>query len=266
MLSGAFPTPVPTGSTRTLHLPFTVAGLRRLYASEHHARTSAGSSARQPDPLLPNWRHPPVSYTGRAGSVVVFGTDVVRPCGRVGARRAGTHLRVALRPTSRPSWASWWASAHPMWAADRGGRCRGAPFGVVLFNDWSARDIQAQSTSTGPAPANLRLDDLKRGSPAGRTDAAPADNSPQDPAVLLPPGVCRRRPWLDIDLEVELTHGGQPAVRLDVLVVRPDAGLHSPSTARRPAPVTCSPPAPASGPAATRSGPHRARQASRRRR
>ncbi len=66
----------------TLHLPFEVADYVDFYASEHHA-TNVGKLFRPgSDPLTPNWKHLPIGYHGRAGSVVVSGTPVVRPCGQ----------------------------------------------------------------------------------------------------------------------------------------------------------------------------------------
>jgi fumarylacetoacetase len=131
--------------TAVLHLPFVVGDYVDFYASEHHA-TNLGRLLRpgQP-PLAPNWRHQPVGYHGRAGTVVVSGTPVVRPRG---PRRAGDG--VAFGPTERldveveVGFVVGVASA------------RGMPvpvsafadhvFGVVLVNDWSARDIQAWET------------------------------------------------------------------------------------------------------------------------
>src|SRR5690606_15005303 len=63
-------------------LPFEVADYVDFYSSEHHA-TNAGRIFRPDGPPLPeNWRHLPVGYHGRAGTVVVSGTPVVRPCGQ----------------------------------------------------------------------------------------------------------------------------------------------------------------------------------------
>ena len=66
-------------TTSTLHLPVEVADYVDFYASLEHA-TNVGRIFR-PDgeALLPNWRHLPVGYHGRAGTVVASGTDVVRP-------------------------------------------------------------------------------------------------------------------------------------------------------------------------------------------
>jgi fumarylacetoacetase len=65
----------------TLHLPFEVADYVDFYASEQHATNLGRMFRPDGDALLPNWKHLPVGYHGRAGTVVLSGTDVVRPCG-----------------------------------------------------------------------------------------------------------------------------------------------------------------------------------------
>ena len=67
----------------TLRLPVEVADYVDFYASEYHA-ANLGRLFRPgiPDPLTPNWKHLPIGYHGRAGSIVVSGTDIVRPAGQ----------------------------------------------------------------------------------------------------------------------------------------------------------------------------------------
>ena len=65
-----------------LHLPWTVRDYVDFYASEHHAATVGRIFRPDAEPLYPNWRHLPVGYHGRGGSVVVSGTPVRRPCGQ----------------------------------------------------------------------------------------------------------------------------------------------------------------------------------------
>ncbi|CAM5701936.1 fumarylacetoacetase OS=Streptomyces aurantiogriseus OX=66870 GN=GCM10010251_63400 PE=4 SV=1 [Streptomyces aurantiogriseus] len=132
-------------SSVTLHLPFEVADYVDFYASEHHAR-NAGAIFRPDatDTLLPNWKHLPIGYHGRAGTVVVSGTDVVRPSGQ---RKAPTDPAPVFGPSTRldieaevgfvvgvPS-----QQGRPVPLAD----FRDHVFGLCLLNDWSARDIQA---------------------------------------------------------------------------------------------------------------------------
>src|SRR5258708_2601147 len=65
-----------------LHLPFDVADYVDVYASEHHARNLGRLFRPGSEPLTPNWRHLPIGYHGRAGTVVVSGAPVVRPLGQ----------------------------------------------------------------------------------------------------------------------------------------------------------------------------------------
>ncbi|RKT11587.1 fumarylacetoacetate hydrolase [Streptomyces sp. 1114.5] len=127
-----------------LHLPFEVADYVDFYASEHHA-TNLGRIFRPgSEPLTPNWKHLPIGYHGRAGTVVVSGTPVVRPYGQ---RKAPTDPAPGFGPSRRldieaevgfvvgtPS-----ELGKPVVLDD----FREHVFGVCLLNDWSARDIQA---------------------------------------------------------------------------------------------------------------------------
>jgi hypothetical protein len=127
----------------TLHLPFEVADYVDFYASEHHA-TNVGRIFRPDgDALTPNWKHLPIGYHGRAGTVVVSGTDVVRPSGqrlppgeapRLRAEPAARHRGRARLRRRRPS-----ALGSVPVGEVRGARLRRGAW----LNDWSARDIQA---------------------------------------------------------------------------------------------------------------------------
>ncbi|WP_369145882.1 fumarylacetoacetase [Streptomyces sp. R44] len=128
----------------TLHLPYEVADYVDFYASEHHA-TNVGKIFRPDgDALTPNWKHLPIGYHGRAGTVVVSGTDVVRPSGQ---RKAPSDPAPVFGPSVKldieaevgflvgaPS-----ELGKPVPLAD----FREHVFGLTLLNDWSARDVQA---------------------------------------------------------------------------------------------------------------------------
>ena len=127
-----------------VHLPFAVADYVDFYSSLEHATNLGRLFRPDADPLLPNWRHLPVGYHGRAGTVVVSGTPVARPCGQAKApedeapcfgpsRRLDIELELGfvVGVGSR--------LGEPVPAA----AFRDHVFGVVLVNDWSARDIQA---------------------------------------------------------------------------------------------------------------------------
>ena len=188
-----------------LRLPFGVADYVDFYSSLQHA-TNLGRLLRPgSEPLLPNWRHLPVGYHGRAGTVVVSGTDVRRPHGQrkppdaeAPVHGPSTRLDIELElgvVIGAPS-----ALGEPVPVA----RALDHVFGLVLVNDWSARDLQAWeyqplgpflgksfATSIGAwvTPLAAVLD---------RRVAAPAQ-APEPLAYL------REEPWaLDVALEVEL--------------------------------------------------------------
>ncbi|MBW8701612.1 Ureidoglycolate lyase [Streptomyces sp. MBT84] len=129
----------------TLHLPFAVADYVDFYSSENHSR-NVGQIFRPDaaDSLTPNWKHLPIGYHGRAGTVVVSGTDVVRPRGQ---RKAPTDPGPVFGPSVRldieaevgfvVGAPSQLGESVPLSAF------RDHVFGLCLLNDWSARDIQA---------------------------------------------------------------------------------------------------------------------------
>ncbi len=129
----------------TLHLPFEVADYVDFYCSIQHA-TNVGKIFR-PDgeALLPNWRHLPVGYHGRAGTVVVSGTPIRRPTGQ--GRPSGDGDRPAFGPSRRldievelgfvVGTPTELGTSVPTTAFAE------HVFGVLPLNDWSARDIQA---------------------------------------------------------------------------------------------------------------------------
>ena len=135
-----------------LHLPFAVADYVDFYASEHHASNVGRIFRPGSEPLTPNWRHLPIGYHGRSGTVVVSGTPVRRPYGQV-------------RPTGDGG-PGFGPSARLDFEAELGfvvgfesitgepvpiGRFSEHVFGVCLVNDWSARDLQAwESAPLGP--------------------------------------------------------------------------------------------------------------------
>ncbi len=131
-------------SEAVMHMPFTVAEFTDFYSSKHHA-TNVGTMFRGADKALPdNWLHMPVGYNGRASSVVLSGTDIVRPNGQ--RKPKGAEIPV-FGPTRRLD------IELELGAIVGTGSQLGRPvsvaqaddmiFGYVLLNDWSARDIQA---------------------------------------------------------------------------------------------------------------------------
>ena len=132
----------PVGGV-TLHLPVEVADYVDFYASEHHASNLGRLFRPDAAPLMPNWKHLPVGYHGRAGTVVVSGTDIVRPVRPAqGARRTAPGFGPPGGSTSRRNSASSSASAPPS-AARSAAPTSPSTCSARLVNDWSARDIQA---------------------------------------------------------------------------------------------------------------------------
>lgn len=126
-----------------MHMPVFVRDYTDFYASEDHAR-NIGTMFRDPDnALLPNWKHLPVGYHGRASSIVVSGTPVKRPSGQ-------TRPNAEEPPVYGPS--RLLDFELEMGIVVGKGNDMGSPvpvkdaqdhiFGMLIFNDWSARDIQ----------------------------------------------------------------------------------------------------------------------------
>jgi len=194
----------PSGAV-TLHLPFEVADYVDFYASEHHA-SNLGRLFRpdSPDPLTPNWKHLPIGYHGRSASIVVSGTDIVRPAGQ---RKGPLDEAPVFGPSTRLDIEAEIGfvvgTGNPMGEPLPVEQAEGHIFGVVLFNDWSARDIQAwEYVPLGP---NLGKSFASTVSPwvvpLLALDAARVDTPVQEPAVL--PYLALEHTWgLDIDLEV----------------------------------------------------------------
>ena len=125
-----------------LLLPFTVADYVDFYASEHHASNVGKMFRPDSEPLTPNWKHLPIGYHGRSGTVVVSGTDVVRP---TGLRK--TPDGIVDGPSIRLDIEAELGFVVGV-GSDRGTpvplrEAAGHIFGITLLNDWSARDIQA---------------------------------------------------------------------------------------------------------------------------
>lgn len=126
-----------------MHLPFRIGDYTDFYVGIHHA-TNIGKLFRPDNPLLPNYKHVPIGYHGRASSVRVSGTPVMRPSGQL---KAPDSDAPRFAPSARLDYelelGAWIAGDNALGEAvpladawDRIG-------GLGLLNDWSARDIQA---------------------------------------------------------------------------------------------------------------------------
>jgi len=193
---------VPVDQVQVL-LPFEVADYVDFYCSLHHASNVGRIFRPDGEPLTPNWRHLPVGYHGRAGTVVVSGTDVRRPCGQRPSSEGPTYgpsRRLDLEaevgfvvgaPTALGSRVATGSLAEHV-------------FGVTLLN-WSARDVQAweyvplgpflgKSFATSVSGWVTPLDALA----AAWTDLPGQDPAPLDYLAVDGPA------GLDLDLEVLL--------------------------------------------------------------
>lgn len=187
----------------SLHLPFEVADYVDFYASEHHATNLGRLFRPNSEPLTPNWKHLPIGYHGRAGTVVVSGTDIVRPCGQRkfpdrDAPEFGPSQRLDIE--AEMGFVVGVPAEQPISPDDFAEHV----FGAVIVNDWSARDLQAweyiplgpflgKSFATSISPWVVPLLAL---------EDARIDTPRQDPQPL--PYLRESRSWaLDIDLTVE---------------------------------------------------------------
>lgn len=169
-------------STLEVLLPIDPGDFVDFYASLEHA-TSVGRRFRPDDPLPASWRHLPAGYHGRAGSVVVSGTPVLRPDGLRGPGDFGPERELDYE-------------------VELGVVCgEHDPFGVVLLNDWSAREIQRfEYVPLGPLNGKAFATSI---SPwVVPLEALPLVDAPvQDPAPAEHLGF--DGPWaLDVELEV----------------------------------------------------------------
>lgn len=121
----------------TLFLPTAVGDYTDFYASIHHA-TNVGALFRPDSPLLPNYKHVPIGYHGRASSLVVSGTPVRRPHGQLGAGAFGPTRELDYEVEVGAVLGPGTALGEPVPVADARARVAGA----CLVNDWSARDVQ----------------------------------------------------------------------------------------------------------------------------
>ena len=125
-------------------LPAQIGDYTDFYSSKNHAY-NVGCIIRGPENALqPNWTRLPVGYHGRASSVNVSGTDVIRPRGQVKAKDATEPSFVATqRMDFEIEMGAFFGGpgneqGHPIKCANAEERI----FGLVLLNDWSARDVQ----------------------------------------------------------------------------------------------------------------------------
>jgi fumarylacetoacetase len=125
-----------------LVLPVAVPDYTDFYAGVYHA-ANVGAMFRPDNPLLPNYKHVPIGYHGRASSVVVSGTEVVRPWGQQAPEGGGPPV---FAPTRMLDYelevGAIIGRGNPLGSVVPVGEALGRVLGLCLVNDWSARDIQ----------------------------------------------------------------------------------------------------------------------------
>ena len=190
-----------------MHLPVEVADYVDFYSSQHHAENLGRMFRPDSAPLTPNWKHLPIGYHGRAGTVQVSGTPVTRPSGQ---RKAPADDAPTFGPSQRLD------------IEAEVGFVVGAPsalgepvplrafadhvFGVCLVNDWSARDLQAwEYVPLGPFLGKSFLTSVSPWVvPLAALEQARVTAPRRDPQPL-PYLDDTDEPWgLDITLEVRL--------------------------------------------------------------
>ncbi|VVD65217.1 fumarylacetoacetase [Pandoraea soli] len=194
----------------TLHLPVQVPGYTDFYSSREHA-TNVGSMFRDPaNALLPNWLEIPIGYNGRASSVVVSGTPIHRPNGQIKLPDAPRPIFDACRKLDFELETGFIVgrdtSLGDSLSVDA---AEAAIFGMVLLNDWSARDLQqweyvplgpfnAKSFGTSISPWVVTMEALEPFRVAG------PEQNPQPVSYLQQQG----KHAFDIALEVLLQADG----------------------------------------------------------
>jgi fumarylacetoacetase len=200
----------------TMHLAIDVADYVDFYASEHHARNVGMVFRPENAALPPNWKHLPIGYHGRAGTVVVSGTDIVRPTGQ---RKGPSDPAPVFGPSTRLDIEAELGyvvgGATELGARVGVGEAADHLFGVVLLNDWSARDIQAwEYVPLGPFLGKSFATTVSAWvTPLAALDAAKVPLPGQDPQ-LLPylRGTTEQVFGLDVRYEVRIN---------DTVVARP---------------------------------------------
>lgn len=132
--------------------PVDISNYTDFYASIHHA-TRVGSLFRPDNPLLPNYKHIPIGYHGRASSIIPSGTPIRRPWGQ--SRSTAAPAPPTFSPTAALDYelelALYIGQSNPLGTPIPIDRAADHIFGLSLLNDWSARDLQSwESQPLGP--------------------------------------------------------------------------------------------------------------------
>lgn len=193
-----------------MHLPIKVGDYTDFYSSEEHA-TNVGTMFRDPkNALLPNWKHLPVAYHGRASSIIPSGQPIIRPKGQM---LPADSDQPVFGPCKLLDFELEMAfvtyDGKPLGESISTTEAEDYIFGMVIFNDWSARDIQKwEYVPLGPFLAKNFASSI---SPwvvtMAALDAFRTEGPTQDPEVL-PYLKYEGKKNYDIDLEVYIKPDG----------------------------------------------------------
>ena len=197
----------------TLHMPVEVGDYVDFYTSLEHAGNVGRIFRPGQEPLHPNWRHLPVAYHGRAGTVVASGTEIVRPSGQL---KAAEQDEPTYGPSARLDIEAELGFVLGT-STELGERISvdafsDHVFGLVGLNDWSARDIQAwEYVPLGPFLGKSFATSISHWvTPIEALDAAWVDLPGQDPEPLP---YLRGSAARGLDIEVEVVLNGQVVSR-----------------------------------------------------
>lgn len=203
---------VPEMNAAELLVPAAIGDFTDFFSSLHHA-ANAGRLFRPDRPLLPNYKHVPIAYHGRASSVVVSGTSIRRPSGQTLADDASQPVFGPTRALDYEAELGFFVGQGNELGVSRSiSDAEDGLFGMCLLNDWSARDVQkweaqplgpflAKSFATSISPWIVTFDAL-----APFRVAAPArpQGDPQ-PLAYLDHGQASDRAGIDINIDAFLS-------------------------------------------------------------
>ncbi|HUB52458.1 MAG TPA: fumarylacetoacetase [Terracidiphilus sp.] len=199
---------VPINDARML-LPAQIGDYTDFYASIHHARR-VGALFRPENPLLPNYKHIPIAYHGRASSIVASGTDIPRPSGQTKSASGQPNFGPSRSLDFELEVGFFIGAGNPLGCPISIAQAEQHIFGLCLVNDWSARDMQsweyqplgpflAKSFATTVSPWVVPIAAL---APYRAPVASREPGDPEPLPYLRPP--CAKCGAIDLNLEVRL--------------------------------------------------------------
>jgi fumarylacetoacetase len=205
-------------------LPCTIGDYTDFYTGIHHA-TTVGKLFRPDAPLLPNYKWVPIGYHGRASSIGVSGQSFARPLGQTKGEGDTPVFGPSKRLDHELELGALIGGGNPQGTPIGMAQAEEALFGIVLLNDWSARDVQAweyqplgpflaKNFATTISPWVVTMDALA----PYRTAFVRPSGDPQ-PLPYLDSETNRRAGSIDITLETwlqtaQMRAAGEPSVRL----------------------------------------------------